>query len=196
MKRDELKGIIPEITDEQLTKVLDINTTDIGKAKTDYTDLKAKYDTEVETRKGLETDIKKLKDGAADAEGLNKKIADLQKEIDDRKAADEQAVKDKAMADRFGAAIGDKKFLNDFTQKGILDEFKKALDDKANEGKSDADVFAALIKDREGIFVNPNPLDSTPGVNGKVTLPSAATNEQLSKMSYDEYKAFRSGKKE
>lgn len=162
MKRDELKGIIPEITDEQLTKVLDINTTDIGKAKTDYTDLKAKYDAEVKTRQGLEADIQKLKDSAADTEGLNNKIADLQKEIDDRKAADEQAVKDKAMADRFGAAIGEKKFLNEFTQKGVLEEFKAALADKANQGKSDADVFAGIVKDRDGIFANPNPIGGTP----------------------------------
>lgn len=196
MKQDELKGIIPEITKEQITQILDINTADIGKAKTDYTDLKAKYDDEVKTRQGLETDIQKLKDGAEDAAGLNKKIADLQKEIDDRKTADEQAVKDKAMADRFGAAIGEKKFLNDFTRNGVLGEFKTALDDKANEGKSDADVFASLIKDREGLFENPNPIGGTPGVNGKVTLPGAATNEQLAKMSYEEYKAFRSGKKE
>jgi hypothetical protein len=196
MKRDEIKGIVPEITDEQLSKILDINTADIGKAKTDYTDLKAKYDAEVKTRQELETEIQKLKDSAADTEGLNKKIADLQKEIDDRKTADEQAVKDKAMADRFGAAIGDKKFLNDFTQKGVLDEFKAALADKANTGKSDADVFAAIIKDREGLFENPNPLSGTPGANGNVTLPGAATNDQLSKMSYEEYKAFRNGKKE
>lgn len=166
MKRDELKSILPEITDEQITKVLDINTADIGKAKTDYTDLKTKYDTEVKTRQELETEIQKLKGSAADADDLNKKIADLQKEIDDRKAADEQAVKDKAMADRFGAAIGDKKFLNDFTQKGVLDEFKAALADKANTGKSDADVFAAIIKDREGLFENPNPIGGTPSAGG------------------------------
>lgn len=166
MKRDELKSILPEITDEQITKVLDINTADIGKAKTDYTDLKTKYDTEVKTRQELETEIQKLKGSAADADDLNKKIADLQKEIDDRKAADEQAVKDKAMADRFGAAIGDKKFLNDFTQQGILEEFKVALSDKANTGKADADVFAAIVKDREGIFANPNPIGGTPPAGG------------------------------
>lgn len=182
MKQDELKGIIPEITKDQITKVLDINTADIGKAKTDYTDLKAKYDAEVKTRGDLEAQIKTLKDSAADTEGLNKKIADLQKEIDDRKAADEQAVKDKAMADRFTAAIGDKKFLNDFTQKGVLDEFKAALDDKANTGKADADVFAAIVKDREGLFANPNPLGGTPSAGGSYQPDKDSNNNMRAVM--------------
>ena len=33
MKRDEVRKIIPEITDEQLNKIMDLNSTDIGKPK-------------------------------------------------------------------------------------------------------------------------------------------------------------------
>ena len=44
MKREELKNIIPDITDEQMGKILDINSADIGKAKGDYDKVKADLD--------------------------------------------------------------------------------------------------------------------------------------------------------
>ena len=64
MKRDEVKTLIPEITDEQLKSLLDINTADIGKAKGDFDGIKAKYDAEIKARTDLEAEVKKLKDGS------------------------------------------------------------------------------------------------------------------------------------
>lgn len=196
MKRDEVKALIPEVTDEQLKALLDINTADIGRAKGDFEDLQVKYNVETKTRAALEAEIQTLKDESKDSENLKIELAKLQKEITDRAEEEKQAILDKAFADRFSAIIGEKKFINEFTQGGVLNEFKAALADKANQGKSDADIFATITKDREGLFVNPNTVITTPGTNGKVTLPGAATNEELSKMNFEEYKAFRNGKKE
>lgn len=99
-----------------------------------------------------------------DAKGLAAKVAELQKVIDDRKAADDKAVHDKNLSDRFDKATGERKYLNDFTRSGILAEFVKAAEDKANGGKSDTDILGELVKDREGIFVSPNQLVDMPGV--------------------------------
>ena len=194
MKRDEVKTLIPEITDEQLKSLLDINTADIGKAKGDFDGIKSKYDAEIKARTDLEAEVKTLKGSTKNATEMEAKLAKLQKEIDDRTEAEKQAIIDKAMSERFTGTIGDKKFINEFTQGGVLNEFKAALADKANQGKSDADIFAAITKDREGLFSNPNPITTTPGAGGSGALPGAATNEQLAKMSFDEYKAFRNGK--
>lgn len=167
MKRTDLSTIVEGITDEQITKILDLNSADIGKVKKDSEKLKADYDAEVEHRKQLENDIKALQDSAADADALNVKISALEKQIADREAADKAAAENAALADRFTATVGDKVFLNDFTKNGILEEFKTALKDKDNAGKSDADIFGALVKDREDIFSNPNPIEVTPGAGGK-----------------------------
>lgn len=99
-----------------------------------------------------------------DAKGLAAKVAELQKIIDDRKAADDKATRDKNLSDRFDKATGERKYLNDFTRSGILAEFVKAAEDKANGGKSDTDILGELVKDREGIFVSPNQLVDMPCV--------------------------------
>ena len=191
-----LKTILGESYTEEIdTKV----SAEIGKAfvaKADFNKAKEDLKAVKATVTDYETQIKDLKEGADDAEGLKDKITDLEKQIADREEADKKAVADKAMDERFTAVIGENKFINDFTKNGVLNEFKVALEDEANAGKADADIYGAIVKDREGLFENPNPLSGTPGANGNVTLPGAATNDQLSKMSYEEYKAFRSGKKE
>ena len=189
-----LKTILGEsYTDDIDTKV----SAEIGKAfvaKADFNKAKEDLKAAKATVTDYETQIKELKEGADDAEGLKGKITDLEKQIADREKADKKAIADKAMAERFTAVLGENKFINDFTQNGVMSEFKTALEDKANTGKADADIYAAIIKDREGLFVNPNPIDNIPGSGN--TPPLGSTNAQLEKMSYEEYKAFRSGKKE
>ncbi len=63
MKRDEIKTLIPEITDEQLNEVMRINGEDINKAKGDTKKLEDDLATtkkELETAKGT---IKTLNTG-------------------------------------------------------------------------------------------------------------------------------------
>lgn len=99
-----------------------------------------------------------------DAAGLAAKIEELQKVIDDRKATDDKAIHDKNLSDRLDKVTGERKYLNEFTRKGILSEFTAAVEDKANAGKSDTDLFDALTKDRDGIFESKNTVN-IPGVS-------------------------------
>ena len=110
-----------------------------------------------------------------DAAGLARKVADLQKIIDDRKKADDEAIRNKNIGERFDKVTGERKYLNDFTRNGILAEFKAALDDKVNAGKSDSELFEALVKDREGVFASKNEAANIPG-SGKTDFGQADQN--------------------
>lgn len=159
MKTEFLKGF--GLDDEAINKILAENGRDIEAEKAKTSALQKDLDAEKEARTKLEDEIGELK--KADPEKLQKTIDDLEKQIRERAEVDEKALKDKAFADRFSAVTGDKKFINDFTQKGVLDEFKTALESKENQGKSDKEIFETLIKDREGIFLSSNPPADVPG---------------------------------
>lgn len=173
MTRDDLKGIIEGITDEQLKAILDINSSDIGKAKGSLEAVQNKLDN-AETKIGeYETKIGELEQSLGDAEALQKKIDDLQADIDARKQADEAAAAENALKGRFNTVCGDAKFLNDFTRTGLYNEFKTALSDEANTGKSDKDIYEAITKDKDDIFMPeagiPGVVSSTPGVGSTAT---------------------------
>ena len=117
-----------------------------------------------------EKTIGELKAAAGDADGLKGRIAELEKTIADRDAAEKAAAEAAAIEGRFNAVSADKPFLNDFTKHGVLSEFREALGKAENKGKGDAEIFAALVKDRDGIFANPNP----PMIPGMGNVPPAA----------------------
>lgn len=117
-----------------------------------------------------ERTIGELKTSAGNADTLKSRIAELEKSIADRDAAEKAATEAAAIAGRFDAVSADKPFLNDFTKDGMLREFREALGKPEYKGKGDAEIFAALTKDRDGIFANPNP----PAIPGMGSVPPAA----------------------
>lgn len=158
MKREDLKNIIPEITDDQIKAILDLRSGEIGKTGKEIDGLKEQLKAKDEEIDGFKTKIADLEKASGDNEELQKQLKDLQDQIAAREQADKEAETEKALNGRFDAAIGENKFINDFTRNGIFAEFKAALEAEENKGKSDADVYAALVKDRNGIFENPNPV--------------------------------------
>lgn len=175
MTRDDLRGIIEGITDDQLKKILDINSTDIGKAKADLD--KAKSDLETANNKiaDYEKEIGTLKESVGNAKEMQKKIDTLQASIDERKKADEAAEAEAAMKDRFDAVCGETKFLNEFTRNGLFNEFKTALADEANKTKSDKDIYEAITNGKDNIF---EPEGGIPGVvSGTGGAPAVGDND-------------------
>lgn len=167
MTRDDLRGIIEGITDEQLKAILDIHSSDIGKVKGNLETVQTELET-AKTKIGeYETEIGSLKESLGNAEALQQKIDELQESIDARKQADEAAAAENALKGRFDTVCGEAKFLNDFTRNGLFNEFKTALSDEANKSKSDKDIYEAITKDKENIFIPDNGLpgvvSSTPG---------------------------------
>lgn len=159
MKREFLKGL--GLDDDVIEKIITENGKDVQAEIAKTNALQKDLDDEKEAREKLENEIGELK--KADPKKLQETINDLQEQINNRNEADEQEKQNKALADRFSAVAGEKKFINDFTKNGVLAEFKDALSKDENKGKGDKEIFEALIKDREGIFSNSNPPADVPG---------------------------------
>lgn len=178
MKRDEVRKIIPEITDEQLNKIMDINSADIGKAKGDFETVKADLEKAKGTITEYETKIGNLEKSISDGDDFKKKFEDLKKEIEDEKAeakrkADEEA-EEASMADRFKTVVGEQKWRDELTEKAVYSEFKTAMKDEVNKGKGDKDILEALTKDK-GYFSDPS---KTPGIFSRGTNGGGAGGEQ------------------
>lgn len=176
MKREELKKIIPDITDEQLGKILDINSADIGKAKGDYDKVKGDLDKANEDIEKYQNKITELETTVNNGEDFKKKFEDLKKEIDDERAETkrkaEEAAEEAAMSERFKTVVGEQKWRDELTEKAVYSEFKTALKDEANKGKGDKDILEALTKDKN-YWMNPNQPANMAGMGNNVETGGA-----------------------
>ena len=149
MKREDITRIFEGATDEQINQILNINSTDIGKAKGASADLQEKLDAANAT-------IAELKANAGNMEEMQKKIEAYEQADAERKEAEKKAAERAELEERFNAASGERKYIHDMVREGVMADFGKALQDKANSGKSDIDIFDALTKDK-GYFASQNP---------------------------------------
>ena len=110
-------------------------------------------------------------------ESLKSKIAEYETNEAKRIEAEKQKALDDSLTTNILNAIGDKKFVNDYTKNAIISDIKSSLKDSNNAGKSAKDLFEELTKDKEGIFDNPNKGVSTP--------PTGDVNTGLAKENHD-----------
>ena len=159
MKREDIKKIFPDATEEQLKGLLDINTADIGKAKGELEAVKADLEKANGTLKEYETTIADLKKSAEGNEDFKKKFEDLEQRIADEKAEAEKKAKEEAeeaeYSNRFKTVVGEQKWRDALTEKAVYAEFKTALQDETNKGKGDKDILAALTQDKEYFAKDP-----------------------------------------
>ena len=189
MKREEIKSIFADATDEQLKSVMDLNGADVEKAKSKVTAL----ETELKEKKAdfdkLNTEFETLKTANASGEDWKAKFEALQAE---NVAKEKQAEADRILAEktesinkRFEAVLGDKKFNHDAIREAYLKKIGDALESKEYEGQSDSDILPALTNDDKNAFEGVTAVKlagGTPsGVGGK-----SVTREDFSKMSYKE----------
>ncbi|MBE7031989.1 MAG: hypothetical protein E7401_03395 [Ruminococcaceae bacterium] len=169
MTRDDLRGIIEGITDEQLKRILDIHSQGVGKAKGEVEGLKLQLSEAEAKLAGYKETVKSLENSQCEAEKMKIKIEELQKVIDQSEAAKSR----EALEKRFDNAAGDAKFLNDFTKSGLMAEFLEAVQDEKNAGRSDGEIFGGLVDGREDIFAPdegvPTVIASTMGFGGQIT---------------------------
>ncbi len=156
MKREEIKAIFADATDEQLKAVMDLNGADVEKAKSKVTAL----ETELKEKKAdfdkLNNEFEALKTANASGEEWKTKYEAIvaENEAKAKQAEADRIEREKAesLDKRFEAVVGDKKFSHDAIRAYYRRKFENALADKENEGKSDADVFHALSKDDATAF--------------------------------------------
>lgn len=159
MKREDIKKIFPDATEEQLKGLLDINTADIGKAKGELEAVKVDLEKANGTLKEYETTIADMKKSAEGNEDFKKKFEDLEQRIADEKAEAEKKAREEAeeaeYSNRFKTVVGEQKWRDALTEKAVYAEFKTALQDEANKGKGDKDILAALTQDKEYFAKDP-----------------------------------------
>lgn len=148
MKRSDLEAL--GITDETvIDKIMNMNGADINSAKGKAEE----YKSELERAKATVAELEKHRDHAA---ALQKQLDEYRTAEEKRAETERKAAEEKAFSERFDAASGERKYLNDYTKNGIAAEFRAALADEANKGKSDKDILDALVRDRDSILANPN----------------------------------------
>ena len=173
MTRDEIRGIVEGISDEQLKKILDINSQDVGRAKGSVSELQKALE-EAETENALIKDkLSWFENSQCEAEEMKSEIERLQKVIEENEKSRETEKAEADLAKRFNTATGGKEFVNKYTQNGLFAEFRDAVAEEKNAGKSDAEIYSTLIEGRENIFVPDNDVPiavaSTLGFGGAVT---------------------------
>lgn len=156
MKREEIKAIFPEATDEQLKSVMDLNGADVEKAKSKVTALEAELKEKKADFDKLNTEFEALKQANASGEDWKAKFEALQAE---NVAKEKQAEADRILAEkkadvekRFTECVGDKKFSHDAIKADYLKKFADALESEEYKGKGDVDIFHALTKDDKTAF--------------------------------------------
>ena len=172
MKREDIAKIFEGATDEQISKLLDINSADIGKAKGAAGKLQEDLD-------AANAALAKANDTIKALEASKDELDKVQKELDDYKAAEQKRIADeKAAAERselltrMDAVMGERKFIHDRMRDIVADEFGKAIRDKANLGKADKEIFDAVTKD-QGYFASQNPPAGNMGGIGEISDEAA-----------------------
>ncbi len=173
MTRDDLRGIVEGITDEQLKKILDIHSADIGRVKNGHEALQQELEAARVRSAEMEEKISRLEMSQCEADEMKVKIEELQKVIDQTNQAAEQRLAEEDLNRRFELVSEDKVFVNELTRKGILAEFATAVRDEGNAGKTDAQVYAEVISSRENLYAPqggiPSILGSSMGFGGDLT---------------------------
>lgn len=182
MKREEIKAIFAEATDEQLKAVMDLNGKEVEKNK--------KFESELEEKKkqleALTSEFEALKTANANGEEWKAKFEALQAENDAKAKQAEadrvQREKAEAVKTRFETALGEKKFGHDAIKESYLKKFGEALESAEYQGKSDSEIFHELTKDDSSAFKGATVVKLAGGkpsvVSGKVT------RKEFNKMSY------------
>jgi hypothetical protein len=156
MKREEIKAIFTDATDEQLKAVMDLNGADVEKAKSKVTALEAELKEKKADFDKLNTEFDALKTANASGEDWKAKFEALQAE---NVAKEKQAEADRILAEkaadvekRFSDCVGEKKFTHDAIKAAYLKKFSDALESEEYKGKGDAEIFHTLTKDDASAF--------------------------------------------
>jgi chromosome segregation ATPase len=172
MKREDIASIFEGATNEQISKVLDLNSADIGKAKGDSAKVKEELEAANAALAKANETIKALETNKGDLEAVQRELESYKAAEEQRNAEAKKAAERAGILERMDAVIGDRKFIHDRMRDIVADEFGKAIGDKANVGKADKEIFEAVTKD-QGYFASQNPPAGNMGVVGNITENAA-----------------------
>lgn len=141
MTRDEVKSIIKDITDEQLSSILDLNSRDIGKAKGKADDQNAEMEALRQQLAEKDEAISNLEKAKGDTAAIQAELDRYKQAEAERAKAEKEAQMDAILTQTAESALEGREFVNEYTRTHFLDELKKAIQDPVNKGKKPADLF-------------------------------------------------------
>lgn len=165
----------------QFLQGLELDSEMIDTIMAEYGKLVTKDKEELADLKG---EILSLRETSQNAIELQDKYEALTQQIEQENANKKARAEEDMINRSINEAIGDKKFVNEYTRNSIVNELKNALQDEANADKSTGDLFAEITKGKDGLFINPNQLVDMPSVNENVD--AGISKEAFDKMSYKE----------
>ena len=180
MKTEFLKSL--GLEDDVIAKIQAESGKDVQKEKDKLQSIQEKLEEQSQIRTDLEAQIKGLKEKQGNTDELQRKISELEQQIYARQEADKKAQEEKVFSERFARVVGDSKFLNEYTEQGIFDEFKKVISESENAGKSDVDIYKTIVSDRDGIFRNDHQPADIPGINPKSEVSSKIGEAEVRKI--------------
>ena len=144
MKRDDVKAIFAEATDEQLDEIMHLHGSDVEKVKGKVTELESA-----------------LKEKNTALETLNSDFEQLKTSCQARLEEERESEREANILNRYNAvAVGKDGKPLEWSHEAIkadyLRKFTEALSDKENEGKSDADIFKSLTENDGAAFKVPS----------------------------------------
>lgn len=195
MKRKFLEDM--GLEKEQIDKILDENSQDIGKAKGDLDTVQDKLkaaEDEIETLKGQVKDrdgqLETLKNSTGDVDDLKKQIEDLQKDNkakDDAHAAEIKKLQREAVDNEL--LIG-AKAKNNKAVLALLDEIEDTVDIDGYKTKR-SEQIEAILKSDSYLFETKNSKKQVKGAEpGESGNEDSDNGVDTSKMSYSELAAY------
>lgn len=174
MKREDVKAIFADATEEQLNKIMGLHGTDVEKVKGKILTLETSLKDKETAFNTLSGEFEKLKEFNASAEDYKTKFETLQNDIAEKeKAAKEEkqrAEREANILNRYNAAAVSKdgkplEWSHEAIKADYLRKFTEALENEENAGKSDSDIFNALVKDDSAAFKVPQAQNVFGGAN-------------------------------
>jgi hypothetical protein len=161
MKREEVKAIFADATDEQLKQIMDLNGKDVEKEKAKHTSLEDDLKESKKAYDTLTTEFEALKSKNASAEEWETKYNALKS---DNEAKEKQALADKLAKEKeennrtmFEKALKEYGKTPDdwngvFTGDGYYKKFVEAISLDENTGRAHKDILHDLVKNDQYAF--------------------------------------------
>ena len=187
MKREEIKAIFSEATDEQLNAIMDLNGKDIEKAKGNLAEVESELEEKRSTLESLSKEINTLKSDNAAAGEYKKRLEELEAEIAEKREKREAEELEKAERAEFDSYFKEKgkEWTNPFIADGYFGKFREAKKTPENKGKMSADILHDLTKDDATAFKGVSPDVKLKGAD-PISTSAAVTKEEFKKMGYNE----------
>lgn len=150
MTRDEIKAILPNITKEELDKIMAINGSDIEKAKGDTAGYTKQIDDLTKQIEARDTQLDELKSKATNHDALSKRIEELQTANANAKTEYEKTIADMKRDNAVNNSIRDAKAKNVRAVRALLDMTKIKMDGETVLGLKDQ--IDALTKSDAYLF--------------------------------------------